>query len=78
MSLLIGESPGTHSRLFHSSRSAVANMFSEAIKMGAKTLTLEAKEVGPLGSAACAGEMTYARGEYGFYDSDQKQIDIGK
>ena len=76
MSLLIGESPRTYSRrLFHSSRSAVAKMFSGAIKMGAKTLTLEVKEVGPLNST---GEMSYARGEYVFYDCDQKQIDIGK
>ena len=75
MSLLIGESPSTNSRLFHSSLSAVANVFSEVIKMGAKTVTLEAKEVGPQGST---GEMKYERGEYVFYDSDQKQFDVGK
>ena len=52
-------------------------MFNEMINLGVKTVTLEINEVGLLGSAACAGKITYARGEYVFYDSDQNQIDIG-
>ena len=45
------------------------------MKKGVKTFTLEVKEVGPL---SITGEMNYERGEYAFYDSDQKQLDIGK
>ena len=62
---------------FRSSRYhvAVAGVFNEVLKMGVKSLTLEAKEVGPLSNA---GDMSYERGEYAFYDGDKKQCDIGK
>ena len=74
---LVSEAARTNTgmRLFRFSRSAVANVFSAVMKMGAKSVTLEAQEVGPLSTA---GDLSYERGEYVFYDSDQKQFDIGK
>lgn len=53
---------------------AVAQVFSGVMKMGAAKVELAVDEVGPMGSV----DTVYERSHYTFYDKDNKVMDHGK